>query len=141
MQPRRPYKSTDLAGRYKFTDDPVDHIGCREEVNEDLFARFSSEATHTSTTGAVKPGAESLQAIVPEWDQLAAHSQRGSTSVPSSERMVMVIFIMIHLLQRHEDDFQTRAFVFFDLHQHLWVCDRCRALRGVGRWWVAGWVL
>ena len=53
----------------------------------------------------------------------------------------MVIFIMIHLLQRHEDDFQTRAFVFFDLHQHLWVCDRCRTLRGVGRWWVAGLVL
>ena len=33
-------KSSDLARRYEFTDDPVDNIRCREEVNEDLNSKF-----------------------------------------------------------------------------------------------------
>ena len=53
----KPYKSADLSRRYKFTDDPVDHIRSREEVNKDLLVKFISGSL------AAKPGAESQQAV------------------------------------------------------------------------------
>ena len=53
----KPYKSADLARRYKFTDDPVDHIRSREEVNKDLLVKFISGSL------AAKPGVESQQAV------------------------------------------------------------------------------